>query len=70
MGLLDASSTGTDTVKEPELMAEHRNRENRLVDGRYKKIRNQAAGTTQNRVFLQPRYVNKTHLLKGYIYER
>lgn len=55
MGLLDASSTGTDTVKEPELMAEHRNGENRLVDGRYKKNRNQAAGMTQNRVFLQPR---------------
>lgn len=40
----------------PKLMAEHRNGDNRLADGSYKKFRNQALGTARNPFFLQPRY--------------
>lgn len=39
----------------PKLMAGNRNGNNRLADVRYKNFKNQAQGTTRNRVFLQPR---------------
>lgn len=56
MWLLDASNIGTDIVKGPKLTAKHWNRDIRLVGGRDKIYRNQAVGTAQNWVFLQPRY--------------
>lgn len=59
MWLLEVSNTGTNTVKGPKLMAEDWNGDNQLADGRYKNFRDQALGTTQNRVFLQPRYVHR-----------
>ena len=55
MWLLDASNIGTDIVKGPKLTAKHWNRDIRLVGGRDKIYRNQAVGTAQNWVFLQPR---------------
>lgn len=56
MGPLNTSNTGTDTVKGPKLVAEHRNGDNQLADGRDKNFRNQALGIARNRVFLHPRY--------------
>jgi len=52
---LNTRNTGTETVKGQKLMAEHWNGDNQLADGRYKNFKDQAVGTTQNRVFLQPR---------------
>ena len=55
---LDANNTGTNIVKGPKLTVEHWNRDIRPVDGRDKIYRNQAVGTAQNWVFLQPRWAS------------
>lgn len=49
--LLETSNADARSPKKPKRMAEHRNHENRLFDGRDKNYRNEALGTDSDSGF-------------------